>query len=439
VAHDTRPRHSWPTGDAFSRQRASGSIRSFGVRQVLIKKSKTVRGRSSSRRSPSGPGVVLLSDPSDQGLGPSHSLLVTRPSSRGARGSSGCSTAPTPSPSAIRTSPGGRRHPCVRAHQAGGSGPSTPGSGRRESSKESGHSSSHPGVQSPARAHRGTTWFAGRDAEGTRASPTVPELCTPPSTPRSIGATMARYPRHPSLGPVYRAHRSGRITAAAGHHVPPPQWMPSLLLSTEATATCTGSTISHGASSTPRRSRCRVRSPTAWYRRSSSNPSRRSSDAGHSGNEHPGNREGFDRLRDRCLQQRRLPDMKIGGVDRQVFGFEWGYQGSAQRHRSVVHRLGRGALQRQRLLRVRTDQGNRRLCIALPQRTTLTPSATVSKPIRSGQAFCPSKHHALTVQRRRIYYGGYDCNSTPPTTRRGFASSTLRSLRLSVSPKGRSS
>ena len=44
--------------------------------------------------------------------------------------------------------------------------------------------------------------------------------------------------------------------------------------------------------------------------------------------------------------------IKIGGVNRQVFGFEWGYQGVCPAHAEVwTDRLRRGALQRQRLFR----------------------------------------------------------------------------------------
>ena len=50
--------------------------------------------------------------------------------------------------------------------------------------------------------------------------------------------------------------------------------------------------------------------------------------------------------------------MKIGGVNRQIFGFEWGYQGVCPAHAEVrANRLRRGPLQRQRLLRSANRSG----------------------------------------------------------------------------------
>jgi hypothetical protein len=68
----------------------------------------------------------------------------------------------------------------------------------------------------------------------------------------------------------------------------------------------------------------------------------------------------------------------------------------------------------------------------------LTPSAVVSKPIRSSQAFVSIRSILPSPFRDgRIYYAGYDCNFYPADGTAWVASSTLGSLHLSISPKGR--
>jgi len=157
-----------------------------------------------------------------------------------------------------------------------------------------------------------------------------------------------------------------------------------------------------GASSTPRRSRCRVRSPTAWYRRSSSNPSPPFVRCWPLRERASGNREGFDRLRDRCLQQRRLPDHEDWRSRSPGVRFEWGYQGSAQRHRSVVP-SPRARCTSTPAPASRSDRSGAiaDLCIALPQRTNTDAigDGVQADPFRPGLRVHP-KHHALTVQRR---------------------------------------
>jgi hypothetical protein len=134
--------------------------------------------------------------------------------------------------------------------------------------------------------------------------------------------------------------------------------------------------------------------------------------------------------------------MKIGGVERQLFGFEWGYQGVCPMKQKcgpiasgVVHfnasacfaiRTGRAQLATYSLR-----------CLS---GSTLTPAATVSKPIRSGQAFVSIRSIQFSpFARGRIYYGGYDCNFYPADGTAWVASSTLSSLHLSTSSKGRPS
>jgi hypothetical protein len=108
--------------------------------------------------------------------------------------------------------------------------------------------------------------------------------------------------------------------------------------------------------------------------------------------------------------------IKVGGVNRQVFGFEWGYQGVCPVPQKcgpiasgVVH------FNASACFAVRTDQGSSPTftlrCLSGP---TLTPSTTVSKPIRSGQAFVSIRSIAPSpFAGNQIYYGGYDCNFYP--------------------------
>ena len=132
--------------------------------------------------------------------------------------------------------------------------------------------------------------------------------------------------------------------------------------------------------------------------------------------------------------------MKIGGVDRQLFGFEWGYEGVCPTKQKcgpiasgVVH------FNASACFAIRTDQlaspTYSLRCLGGP---TLTPSATVSKPIRSGQAFVSIRSLLPSpFLGGQIYYGGYDCNFYPADGTAWVASSSLSSLHLSTSSKGR--
>ena len=134
--------------------------------------------------------------------------------------------------------------------------------------------------------------------------------------------------------------------------------------------------------------------------------------------------------------------MRIGGVDRQVFGFEWGYQGVCPATQKcgpiasgVVH------FNASACFAVRTDQGqspNYTLrCLSGP---TLKPSPTVSTPIRSGQAFVSIRSIVPSpFADGRIYYGGYDCNFYPADGTAWIASSTVTALHLTASSRGRHS
>jgi len=140
-----------------------------------------------------------------------------------------------------------------------------------------------------------------------------------------------------------------------------------------------------------------------------------------------------------AYNNRDFQTIKIGGVDRQVFGFEWGYQGGCP----VTQKCGPIAsgvvhFNASACFAVRTDQGQSPTyalrCLSGP---TVTPSAQISKPIRSGQAFVSIRSIVSSpFADGRIYYSGYDCNFYPADGTAWVATSVLSSLRSSVSPKG---
>ena len=134
--------------------------------------------------------------------------------------------------------------------------------------------------------------------------------------------------------------------------------------------------------------------------------------------------------------------MRLGGAERQVFGFEWGYQGTCPTTQTcgpiasgVVHFNSAACFA------IRTDQTPAPTyslrCLVGP---TLTPAARVSKPIRSGQAFVSIRSILPSpFGDGRIYYGGYDCNFYPADGTAWVASSTRRALHVPASSKGRQS
>jgi hypothetical protein len=134
--------------------------------------------------------------------------------------------------------------------------------------------------------------------------------------------------------------------------------------------------------------------------------------------------------------------MTVGGADRQVFGLEWGYQGvcpTTQRcgpiASGVVH------FNASACFALRTDRGRSPdytlRCLSGP---TMNPSAQVSKPIRSGQAFVSIRSIVPSpFAGGQVYYGGYDCNFSPADGTAWVATSLRRSLHLSDPAKGRQS
>ena len=132
----------------------------------------------------------------------------------------------------------------------------------------------------------------------------------------------------------------------------------------------------------------------------------------------------------------------IGGVDRQVFGFEWGYQGVCPTTQkcgpvasAAVH------FNASACFAVRSDQGpSATYALRCLRGPSVTPSAQVSKPIRSGQAFVSIRSIVPSpFADGRIYYAGYDCNFYPADGTAWVASSTPEALHLPTASKGRGS
>lgn len=126
--------------------------------------------------------------------------------------------------------------------------------------------------------------------------------------------------------------------------------------------------------------------------------------------------------------------VKVGGVTRQFFGIEWGYQLRACPTTRVCgpSSFGVTTYDAAACFAVRTDLGpspNYVLrCLSGPD---FTPSARAGNPIRSGQAFVsirtikPSPFGA-----GRLYYAGYDCNFYPADGTAWVGFSTLRAVHL---------
>jgi hypothetical protein len=125
--------------------------------------------------------------------------------------------------------------------------------------------------------------------------------------------------------------------------------------------------------------------------------------------------------------------IKIGGVTRQVFGFERGYLGGCPPTRTCgPTAFGAVTFDAAACFAIRTDHGPSPIyalhCLSGPD---FTPSGKVTTPIRAGQAFVSIR----TIKRSpfgdgRLYYGGYDCNFHPADGTAWIGASTLSALHL---------
>jgi hypothetical protein len=123
--------------------------------------------------------------------------------------------------------------------------------------------------------------------------------------------------------------------------------------------------------------------------------------------------------------------VKLGGTDRQAFGFEWGYRESCPPTRTCgPTAFGVVKFDAAACFAVRSDEGGQPSygmhCLGGP---SLTPSTSPSPPIRSGQAFVSIRTIAPSpFSDGRLYYGGYDCNFYPADGTAWIATSTLASV-----------
>ncbi|HUH70812.1 MAG TPA: hypothetical protein VLZ05_19220 [Mycobacterium sp.] len=128
----------------------------------------------------------------------------------------------------------------------------------------------------------------------------------------------------------------------------------------------------------------------------------------------------------------------IGGVTQQLFGFEWSYRRSCPATRSCEQppSSDRGHFDAAACFAIRTDSGGTAVfdlrCLAGPD---LTPAASPTSPVRSGQAFVSIRTIQLSpFGDGLIYYGGYDCNFSPADGTAWVATSTVDALHIAKSP-----
>jgi hypothetical protein len=125
--------------------------------------------------------------------------------------------------------------------------------------------------------------------------------------------------------------------------------------------------------------------------------------------------------------------MTIGGAVRQLFGFEWGYQGECPQ----AARCGPVAFNTMHFgasacFAVRTDNGVSQAytlrCLGGPD---FTPAGEAGNPVRPGQAFVSIRDiRPSPFGDGLLYYAGYDCNFYPADGTAWAGSSTQAALRL---------
>jgi hypothetical protein len=125
--------------------------------------------------------------------------------------------------------------------------------------------------------------------------------------------------------------------------------------------------------------------------------------------------------------------IKLDGLTRQVFGFEWGYHGTCPPTRTCAP----SGFDTAACFAVRTDHASSPTyvlrCLSGPQ---FRPSTRQPNPVRSGQAFVSIRTMKPSpFADGRLYYGGYDNDFHPADGAAWIASSTMGALRLGQGPK----
>lgn len=131
--------------------------------------------------------------------------------------------------------------------------------------------------------------------------------------------------------------------------------------------------------------------------------------------------------------------VKIDGVDRQLFGVEHAYLGGCPPTRVCgPTAYGAATFDAAACFAIRTDARIPTYSLRCLSGPDFALSGPVSKPIRSGQAFVSIRTITLSpFGNGRLYYGGYDANFYPADGTAWVASSTPEALHLTASSKGR--
>ena len=133
--------------------------------------------------------------------------------------------------------------------------------------------------------------------------------------------------------------------------------------------------------------------------------------------------------------------VKIDGVDRQLFGVEHAYLGGCPPTRVCgPTAYGAATFDAAACFAIRTDARVPSYSLRCLSGPDFALSGTVGKPIRSGQAFVSIR--TITPSPfgdGRLYYGGYDANFYPADGTAWVASSTPAALHLTTASKGRGS
>ena len=123
--------------------------------------------------------------------------------------------------------------------------------------------------------------------------------------------------------------------------------------------------------------------------------------------------------------------VKVGNVERQVFGFEWGYEARCAATR-VCGPTAFGGIHfdAAACFAIRTDHGSSQSyqlrCLGGPK---FKRSGKPGDPIRPGQAFVSIRTTQLSpFQNGLLYYGGYDCNFYPADGTAWIATSAVSAL-----------
>ena len=132
----------------------------------------------------------------------------------------------------------------------------------------------------------------------------------------------------------------------------------------------------------------------------------------------------------------RFTTVRIGGVTRQLIGFEWAYAGPCPPTRtcgSISARLAQ--FDASACFAVRTgSSGTPTYVLRCLSGTDFDTTGRSGPPITAGQAYVSIRTIAVSpFGDRRIYYGGYDCNFYPADGTAWVASSTARALHLGTS------